>query len=124
MQPASVPRRELGLGDDEVPSGCVDPLVSAILGMLAPVGIPIRDSVILIVQIEDLGRAGVPPWRAVVEATEHRMRPILLTAAAATLAPIPISRDVFRAPMTAGSNGARVKTSRTIGSKCASGRIG
>jgi multidrug efflux pump subunit AcrB len=41
----------------------------------------------------------VEPWQAVVEATEHRMRPILLTAAAATLALIPISREVFWGPM-------------------------
>ena len=38
-------------------------------------------------------------WDAVVEATEHRMRPILLTAAAASLALIPIAREVFWGPM-------------------------
>lgn len=71
----------------------------AILGVLALVGILIRNSVILVVQIENLRAEGVSPWRAVVEATEHRMRPILLTAAAATLALIPISREVFWGPM-------------------------
>ena len=71
----------------------------AILGVLALIGILIRNSVILIVQIEDLRKAGTPPWQAVVEATEHRMRPIMLTAAAATLALIPISREVFWGPM-------------------------
>ncbi|CDZ40613.1 Acriflavin resistance protein [Neorhizobium galegae bv. officinalis] len=71
----------------------------AILGVLALIGILIRNSVILVVQIEHLRSEGVPPWRAVVEATEHRMRPILLTAAAATLALIPISREVFWGPM-------------------------
>ena len=71
----------------------------AILGVLALIGILIRNSVILIVQIEDLRKAGTPPWKAVVEATEHRMRPIMLTAAAATLALIPISREVFWGPM-------------------------
>jgi multidrug efflux pump subunit AcrB len=71
----------------------------AILGILALIGILIRNSVILIVQIEHLRESGVPPWQAVVEATEHRMRPILLTAAAATLALIPISREVFWGPM-------------------------
>ncbi|OJF89778.1 efflux RND transporter permease subunit [Pararhizobium antarcticum] len=71
----------------------------AILGVLALIGILIRNSVILIVQIEHLRDEGVSPWRAVVEATEHRMRPILLTAAAATLALIPISREVFWGPM-------------------------
>ncbi|MFB9984811.1 efflux RND transporter permease subunit [Mesorhizobium kowhaii] len=71
----------------------------AILGVLALIGILIRNSVILVVQIENLRSEGVPPWRAVVEATEHRMRPILLTAAAATLALIPISREIFWGPM-------------------------
>ena len=71
----------------------------AILGVLALIGILIRNSVILIIQIEDLRKSGTPPWRAVVEATEHRMRPIMLTAAAATLALIPISREIFWGPM-------------------------
>ncbi|GLU29887.1 efflux RND transporter permease subunit [Brucella sp. NBRC 12950] len=71
----------------------------ALLGVLALIGILIRNSVILIVQIEELRSAGVPPWKAVVEATEHRMRPIMLTAAAATLALIPISREIFWGPM-------------------------
>lgn len=71
----------------------------AILGVLALVGILIRNSVILVVQIEQLRSEGMPPWQAVVEATEHRMRPIMLTAAAATLALIPISREVFWGPM-------------------------
>lgn len=71
----------------------------AILGVLALIGILIRNSVILVVQIEHLRSEGLPPWRAVVEATEHRMRPIMLTAAAATLALIPISRQVFWGPM-------------------------
>ncbi|KAA3450309.1 ACR family transporter [Mesorhizobium sp. SARCC-RB16n] len=71
----------------------------ALLGILALIGILIRNSVILIVQIEELRIAGTPPWKAVVEATEHRMRPIMLTAAAATLALIPISREVFWGPM-------------------------
>jgi multidrug efflux pump subunit AcrB len=71
----------------------------AILGILALIGILIRNSVILVVQIEHLRSEGVSPWRAVIEATEHRMRPIMLTAAAATLALIPISREVFWGPM-------------------------
>ncbi len=71
----------------------------AILGILALVGILIRNSVILVVQIEQLRSEGMSPWRAVIEATEHRMRPIMLTAAAATLALIPISREVFWGPM-------------------------
>jgi multidrug efflux pump subunit AcrB len=71
----------------------------AILGVLALIGILIRNSVILIVQIEDLRREGWSPWDAVVEATRQRTRPILLTAAAASLALIPISREVFWGPM-------------------------
>ncbi|EGP54279.1 efflux transporter protein (plasmid) [Agrobacterium tumefaciens F2] len=71
----------------------------AILGVLALIGILIRNSVILVVQIEHLRSEGVAPWQAVFEATEHRMRPILLTAAAATLALIPISQEVFWGPM-------------------------
>jgi multidrug efflux pump len=71
----------------------------AILGVLALIGILIRNSVILIVQIEDLVREGKDRWAAVIEATEHRMRPIALTAAAASLALIPIAREVFWGPM-------------------------
>jgi multidrug efflux pump subunit AcrB len=71
----------------------------AILGVLALIGILIRNSVILVVQIEELRREGMHAWDAVREATEHRMRPILLTAAAASLALIPISREVFWGPM-------------------------
>ena len=71
----------------------------ALLGVLALVGILIRNSVILIVQIEELRTEGMSAWKAVVEATEHRMRPIMLTAAAATLALIPISREIFWGPM-------------------------
>ncbi|MGX1307481.1 multidrug efflux pump subunit AcrB [Amorphus suaedae] len=71
----------------------------AILGVLALIGILIRNSVILIVQIEHLIAMGHDRWDAVIEATEHRMRPIMLTAAAASLALIPISREVFWGPM-------------------------
>jgi multidrug efflux pump subunit AcrB len=71
----------------------------AILGVLALIGILIRNSVILIVQIEDLRKAGRPAWEAVVEATEHRMRPIMLTAAAAALGLVPIAREIFWGPM-------------------------
>ena len=55
----------------------------AILGVLALIGILIRNSVILVVQIDTLRKAGKHAWDAVQEATEHRMRPIMLTAAAA-----------------------------------------
>ncbi|MDQ0390785.1 efflux RND transporter permease subunit [Labrys monachus] len=71
----------------------------AILGVLALIGIIIRNSVILVKQIEDHEREGMERWAAVVNATVHRMRPILLTAAAASLGMIPIAREVFWGPM-------------------------
>lgn len=71
----------------------------AILGVLALIGILIRNSVILVVQIEDLIADGRDKWDAIIEATEHRMRPIMLTAAAASLGLIPISREIFWGPM-------------------------
>ncbi len=71
----------------------------AILGVLALIGILIRNSVILIVQIEQLRAEGRHAWEAVVEATEHRVRPIMLTAAAASLGLIPIAREIFWGPM-------------------------
>jgi len=71
----------------------------AVLGILALIGILIRNSVILIVQIETLRHEGLAAWDAVLDATEHRMRPIMLTAAAASLALIPIASEVFWGPM-------------------------
>ena len=71
----------------------------AILGILALIGIIIRNSVILVTQIDAYERDGYKPWDAVVEATQHRRRPILLTAAAASLGMIPIAREVFWGPM-------------------------
>ncbi|WP_409488967.1 efflux RND transporter permease subunit [Pseudomonas promysalinigenes] len=71
----------------------------AILGILALAGIIIRNSVILVTQIDEFHAQGLTPWDAVVEATNHRRRPILLTAAAASLGMIPIAREVFWGPM-------------------------
>lgn len=71
----------------------------AILGVLALVGIIIRNAVILVSQIEEFRHEGKTAWEAVYEATHHRMRPILLTAAAASLGLIPIAREVFWGPM-------------------------
>ena len=67
--------------------------------MLALIGIIIRNTVILITQIDAFRADGLGPWEAVIEATMHRMRPILLTAAAASLGMIPIAREVFWGPM-------------------------
>lgn len=71
----------------------------AILGVLALIGIIIRNSVILVSQIEAFRQAGDELGAAVVKATEHRCRPILLTAAAASLGMIPIAREAFWGPM-------------------------
>ncbi len=95
---AVAPLAVIGVVMALLPSGAPLGFV-AILGVLALIGILIRNSVILIVQIEDLKKEGRPAWDAVVEATEHRMRPILLTAAAASLALIPIAREIFWGPM-------------------------
>jgi len=71
----------------------------AILGVLALGGILIRNSIILIDRVEALRREGFSEWDAVLDATESRARPIVLTAAAASLALIPISHQVFWGPM-------------------------
>jgi multidrug efflux pump subunit AcrB len=72
----------------------------AMLGTFALTGMIIRNSVVLIAQIEDNEAAGVPRWNAVIDATVHRMRPILLTAAAAILGLIPIAGSAFWGPMS------------------------
>ena len=71
----------------------------AILGVLALMGILIRNSIILVSEIEVLRDKGRSAWDAVFEASNSRARPILLTAAAASLALIPISRQIFWGPM-------------------------
>ena len=71
----------------------------ALLGVIALMGMIQRNSVILIDQIEKDRARGVPAWDAIVEAAVRRMRPIVLTAAAAVLAMIPLSRSVFWGPM-------------------------
>src|SRR6185436_17676156 len=71
----------------------------ALLGVIALLGMIIRNSVILIDQIEQDRARGVPAWDAIVEAAVRRCRPIFLTAAAAVLAMIPLSRSVFWGPM-------------------------
>ena len=71
----------------------------AILGVLALIGMIVRNSVILIDQIETERAHGRAPWDAVIEATMHRFRPILLTAAAAILGMAPIAPTVFWGPM-------------------------
>ncbi|HEY0920626.1 efflux RND transporter permease subunit [Devosia sp.] len=95
---AVAPLALIGVVAALLPSGAPLGFV-AILGVLALIGILIRNSVILIMQIEQLRQEGLAAWDAVLEATQHRMRPIVLTAAAATLGLIPIAGEVFWGPM-------------------------
>jgi multidrug efflux pump subunit AcrB len=67
-----------------------------------------RNSVILIDQIEQDIEAGSPPWQAVVDSAVRRARPIVLTAAAAILAMIPLTRSVFWGPMAVAIMGGLV----------------
>ncbi|WP_414158844.1 efflux RND transporter permease subunit [Pseudomonas sp. BNK-45] len=71
----------------------------AMLGTIALSGMIMRNSVILVDQIEQDIKAGHTPWDAIIEATVRRFRPIVLTALAAVLAMIPLSRSVFFGPM-------------------------
>ncbi|WP_378950988.1 efflux RND transporter permease subunit [Pelosinus sp. sgz500959] len=84
------------------------------LGILALSGIIMRNSVILIDQIEQLVSNGQSIWNAVIDATIIRCRPILLTAAAAILAMIPLFSSIFWGPMAvaiaAGLFGATILT--------------
>ena len=80
----------------------------ALLGVIALMGMIQRNSVILIDQIEVDRARGVPAWDAVVEAAVRRLRPIVLTAAAAVLAMIPLSRSVFWGPMAVAIMGGLV----------------
>ncbi len=80
----------------------------ALLGVIALMGMIQRNSVILIDQIEQDRAVGVHPWDAIVESTVRRLRPIVLTAAAAVLAMIPLSRSVFWGPMAVAIMGGLV----------------
>ncbi|WP_076999943.1 efflux RND transporter permease subunit [Variovorax sp. KK3] len=71
----------------------------AMLGVIALAGMIVRNSVILVVQIDHDVAAGVPLWTAIVESAVRRMRPITLTALAAILAMVPLTRSVFWGPM-------------------------
>ena len=71
----------------------------AMLGTIALAGMIMRNSVILVDQIEQDIAHGSPAWDAIIDATVRRFRPIVLTALAAVLAMIPLSRSVFFGPM-------------------------
>ncbi|MBI3096144.1 MAG: efflux RND transporter permease subunit [Rhodocyclales bacterium] len=78
----------------QVPYGFV-----ANLGVIALMGMILRNSVILVDQIEQDEAEGKSEWEAIVGSTVRRFRPIVLTAAAAVLAMIPLTRQVFWGPM-------------------------
>ncbi|XYJ08590.1 efflux RND transporter permease subunit [Telluria sp. B2] len=85
------------------------------LGVIALFGMIIRNSVILVDQIEQDIKNGAEAWDAIVEAAVRRCRPILLTAAAAALAMIPLSRSVFWGPMAVAiMGGLLVATALTL----------
>jgi multidrug efflux pump subunit AcrB len=71
----------------------------ALLGVIALAGMIMRNSVILVDQIDTDIKGGASAWQAIVDATVRRARPVVLTAAAAVLAMIPLSRSVFWGPM-------------------------
>ncbi len=71
----------------------------ALLGIISLAGMIMRNSVILVDQIQQDVVRGLSEWEAIVESTVRRMRPISLTAAAAGLAMIPLSRSIFWGPM-------------------------
>jgi len=68
---------------------------NAIIGFFGLAGIIMRNTLILIGQIHANEREGLDPFHAVVEATVHRARPVVLTALAAVLAFIPLTQSVF-----------------------------
>ncbi len=78
------------------------------LGVIALFGMIIRNSVILVDQIEQDIAAGTPAWDAIVGSAVRRFRPIVLTAATAVLAMIPLSRSVFWGPMAVAIMGGLV----------------
>jgi multidrug efflux pump subunit AcrB len=71
----------------------------ALLGVIALAGMDMRNSVILVDQIQQDIRQGLSPWEAVIESSVRRARPVILTAATAILAMIPLTNSVFWGPM-------------------------
>ena len=87
----------------QVPFGFV-----ANLGFIALAGMIMRNSVILVDQIRQDEESGKPLWEAIIGSTVRRFRPIVLTAAAAILAMIPLTRQVFWGPMAVSIMGGLV----------------
>ncbi|KAA8673445.1 efflux RND transporter permease subunit [Pantoea dispersa] len=94
MAPFGLPGIVLAMLPTGTPMGFV-----ALLGVIALAGMIIRNAVILISEADNNVDAGMPPDAAIAAAAEHRARPIVLTASAAILGMIPISRQVFWGPM-------------------------
>jgi len=92
--PLGIIGASLGLNVANQPFGFV-----ALLGLIALAGMIMRNAVILVDQIEADVRAGASRREAIVEATVRRARPVVLTALAAILAMIPLSRSAFWGPM-------------------------
>ena len=88
----------------------------ALLGVIALGGMIMRNALILVDQIEQDIASGVQPWQAIVDATVRRARPVVLTAAAAVLAMIPLTHSVFWGPMAISiMGGLVVATILTLG---------
>jgi multidrug efflux pump subunit AcrB len=92
--PLGIIGASLGLNVANAPFGFV-----ALLGLIALAGMIMRNTVILVDQIETDVAQGLPRREAIVEATVRRARPVVLTALAAILAMIPLSRSAFWGPM-------------------------
>jgi multidrug efflux pump subunit AcrB len=71
----------------------------ALLGVIALAGMDMRNSVILVDQISQDIENGLSQWQAVIESSVRRARPVILTAATAILAMIPLTRSIFWGPM-------------------------
>ena len=92
--PLGIVGASFGLNIANQPFGFV-----ALLGLIALAGMIMRNSVILVDQIEQDVEKGLSIWNAIVESAVRRLRPIALTAAAAVLAMIPLTRSAFFGPM-------------------------
>ena len=87
-------------------TACAQTMSTPVLKMAGTItGMTIRNYVVLMAQIKDYEDEGMARGKAIVEATMHRLRPILLTAAAAILGLIPIATEVFWGPMAVAMMG-------------------
>jgi multidrug efflux pump subunit AcrB len=109
-QPLGIVGASLGLNLANKPFGFV-----ALLGLIALAGMIMRNTVILVDQIETDVSHGMSRGEAIVESTVRRARPVVLTALAAILAMIPLTRSVFFGPMAVAiMGGLTVATALTL----------